>query len=179
MVFGVILGTGVGAGIAWNGEVWTGAQHIAGEWGHHCIDPAGPPCYCGQRGCAEVYLSGPALEGSYADAGGARSSVQEIAMRRDGGEGIAIRVIDSYLGRFGRALANVINILDPGVVVLGGGLSNLPFLYDAGRDAVASRVFNDELRTPILRNQLGDSAGVLGAALLAAEPGATLDPSAW
>ena len=162
LVFGVILGTGVGAGIVVRGSVWSGPQHIAGEWGHHVLDPSGPACYCGQRGCAETFLCGPALEAAY----GASVSAGEIAARATAGEPRATEVLARYCDRFGRALANVINILDPDVVVLGGGVSNLDALYTTGRGAVARYVFNDELRTPIVKNQLGDSAGVLGAALL-------------
>jgi fructokinase len=168
LVFGVILGTGVGGGVVYRGQVWSGPQHIAGEWGHHAIDPAGPPCYCGQRGCVETMLSGPALEAAYRAAGGAAKPAADVAARAVAGEALAAGVLERYLDRFGRALANVIAILDPDVVVLGGGLSNLDVLYTRGREAVARYVFNDELATPIVPNELGDSAGVLGAALLAA-----------
>ena len=168
LVFGVILGTGVGGGIVCGGRLLPGLQHIGGEWGHHSIDPAGPPCYCGQRGCVETLLSGPALEAAYRDAGGASpASASEVARRADAGDAIAARVRDAWLDHFGRALANLIAILDPSVVVLGGGLSNVDVLYDRGRAAVARRIFNDELTTPIVKHQLGDSAGVVGAALLA------------
>ena len=166
VVFGVILGTGVGGGIVVDGRVWSGPQHIAGEWGHHAIDPAGPRCYCGQRGCVETLLCGPALEAAYREAG-ERATAVEIAARASAGDPVATRVVDVWLDRFGRALANVVSILDPDAVVLGGGLSNIDALYTRGREAVARYVFNDELRTPILRNRLGDSAGVVGAALLA------------
>jgi fructokinase len=168
VIFGVILGTGVGGGIVWNGEVWSGPQHIAGEWGHQSLDPAGPVCYCGQSGCTETLLSGPALERAYEARAGVACAAAEIATRAAAGEPPAVAVIDRYLEHFGRAMANVINVLDPDIVVLGGGLSNLEVLYTRGRDAVARYVFNDELRTPIVRNELGDSAGVIGAALLAA-----------
>ena len=167
LVFGVILGTGVGGGIVADGEVWVGTQRIGGEWGHHAIDPAGPACYCGQRGCVETFLAGPALEAAYVAAGGAPATASEIGGRAAAGEACARGVLDRYLERFGRGLANVVNILDPDVIVLGGGLSNLRTLYDDGRTAIARHVFNDELRTPIVANQLGDSAGVIGAALLA------------
>ena len=165
-VFGVILGTGVGGGIVVDGRVWPGLQHIAGEWGHHTLDPGGPACYCGRRGCVETFLCGPALEGQYRDGSGSSCAALEIAQRRSAGDPHATAVLATYLERFGRALGNVINILDPTVVVLGGGLSNLDLLYSEGRAAVARCVFNDELQTPILRHQLGDSAGVIGAALL-------------
>lgn len=167
VVFGVIMGTGVGGGIVVDGAVWPGPQHLAGEWGHHCLDPAGPPCYCGQRGCVETFVSGPALEREYRERTGVALAVPALVERARAGEPAARAVVDGFLTRFGRALANVIDILDPDVVVLGGGLSNIDELYGAGRDAVARCVFNDELRTPIVRNQLGDSAGVIGAALLA------------
>jgi fructokinase len=168
VVFGVILGTGVGGGIVHRGRLWTGPQHLAGEWGHHAIDPAGPPCYCGQRGCVETFLAGPALEAAHRAAGGPPCGAAAVAAAAAAGEEPAAAVLAAWLDRFGRALANVVNILDPDVIVLGGGLSNIAALYAAGRDAVARHVFNDELRTPIVPNQLGDSAGVLGAALLAA-----------
>src|SRR5438876_10940461 len=169
LVFGVILGTGVGGGLVIDGRVRAGPQHIAGEWGHHAIDPSGPACYCGQRGCVETMISGPALEVAYRAAGGSPATAAEVAARAAAGEPRATAVVDRYLDRFGRALANVINILDPDVVVLGGGVSRLDALYTQGREAVARYVFNDELRTPIVPNRLGDSAGVIGAALLAAQ----------
>jgi fructokinase len=125
MAFGVILGTGVGAGIVVDGRVWAGPQHIAGEWGHHRISDDGPPCYCGQRGCVETFLSGPALERAYVDAGGAPVDATAVAARAADGDGRAAAVLDRWIDRFGRALANVVNILDPDVVVLGGGLSHI------------------------------------------------------
>lgn len=167
VVFGVILGTGVGGGIVVHGNIWAGPQHIAGEWGHHSIDPHGPHCYCGRRGCVEKLLAGPALEAAYRAGGGEPVSAAAIAERAANGEASARDALDGYLRVFGRAMANLISILDPSIVVLGGGVSNLEALYDRGRDEVASRVFNDELRTPIVKNALGDSAGVIGAALLA------------
>jgi fructokinase len=166
VAFGVILGTGVGGGIVVDGRVWAGSQHVAGEWGHHRIADDGPPCYCGQRGCVETFLSGPAVERAYADAGGERTPATQVAALAASGEPHARAVLDRYVDVFGRALANVVNILDPDVVVLGGGLSNLDVLYGAGVAAVARYVFNDELRTPIVRNALGDAAGVVGAAWL-------------
>src|SRR6266849_2136031 len=132
LVFGVILGTGVGGGIVIDGRVWTGPQHIAGEWGHHAIDPAGLACYCGQRGCVETLLSGPALEAAYRTAGGPPQSASEVGARAAAGEARASAILDRYLDRFGRALANVVNILDPDVVVLGGGVSKIGALYSRG-----------------------------------------------
>ena len=174
VVFGVILGTGVGGGIVLGGRggraarVWDGPQGIAGEWGHVTLDPvAGPPCYCGRRGCIETYLSGPAIEAAYVARGGAHRSLRDIAAAAAGpGDPVATATLDAALGSFGRALATVVNILDPSVVVLGGGVSNLPLWYERGPAEVARWVFSDELTTPIVRHELGDSAGVLGAALL-------------
>lgn len=166
LVFGVILGTGVGGGIVYRGELRRGPQHLAGEWGHHSIDPAGPPCYCGQRGCVETFIAGPAVEAEYRRLSGDARSMAEIVAAYGRAEVAAAEIFLRFIERFGRALANLIAILDPDVIVLGGGLSNIDALYTLGRDAVARCVFNDELRTPIRRNQLGDSAGVIGAALL-------------
>jgi len=173
MVFGVILGTGIGGGIVVGGRLWSGPQDIAGEWGHHVLDPAGPECYCGARGCVETMLCGPALEAEHVAAGGPPCDAAAVAVRAAAGDERAVRVLDRWLDRFARGIANVINILDPSVVVLGGGLSNIAALYGRGREAVARRVFNDELATPIVQNALGDSAGVIGAALLAAASGRT------
>jgi fructokinase len=166
LVFGVIMGTGVGGGWVYKGELLRGQQHIAGEWGHHCLDGNGPPCYCGQRGCVERYLSGPAVEQRYRERGGATVSMDAVVARARAGEANATAVFEEFLDHVGRALANVVSIIDPDVIVLGGGLSNIDEIYDRGRAAVARYVFNDELRTPIVRHTLGDSAGVIGAALL-------------
>lgn len=171
VAFGVILGTGVGGGVVFRerGEprVWDGAQGIAGEWGHVSLDPdAGPPCYCGRRGCIEQYLSGPAIEGAYARRAGARLRLPDIAARAEQGDAGARALLDSVVDVFGRALAVVIDVLDPDTIVLGGGVSNLRILRERGAEAVARWIFNDEVRTRIVGNSLGDSAGVLGAALL-------------
>ena len=146
--------------------MWQGAQGIAGEWGHHAVFSGedARPCYCGQTGCVEAYASGPAVEADYARRSGSRLAMPAIAAAR-GTDPHARAAVETFLGAFGRALANVIDILDPSAVVLGGGLSNLDFLLTEGRDRVASCVFNDELLTPIVKNELGDSAGVIGAAL--------------
>jgi fructokinase len=166
LVFGIILGTGVGGGIVHRGELLRGPQNLSGEWGHHSIDPAGPVCYCGQRGCVESLISGPAVVRQLVAAGGSATSMEDLVLAYRDGQRSAIDVFAKFLDRFGRAVANLIDILDPDVVVLGGGLSNIEELYTQGRDTVAGYVFNDELRTPIRRNLLGDSAGVIGAALL-------------
>lgn len=166
VVFGAILGTGVGGGVVVRGRIWPGRQGIAGEWGHHAVFAGrGEPCYCGQRGCLESFASGPAVEADYARRSGRALPLAEIAGRR-GSDAHAGAAIDQMLDAFSRGLANVIDILDPTAVVLGGGASNLDLLYDEGAARVAERVFTDRLDTPILRHALGDSAGVLGAALL-------------
>lgn len=167
-VFGVILGTGVGGGIVIDGAARHGHLGIAGEWGHHTLHPGGRPCYCGRQGCVETYLSGPALERRWRELTGQDAPVAEIVAR---GGGEAPEPFESWrselLANFGIALANVINILDPEAVVLGGGVSNVPLLYDEGTEAVHANTFSDVADTPILENELGDSAGVFGAALLA------------
>lgn len=173
VVFGVIMGTGVGGGIVVDGHVWHGLSGIAGEWGHHAVyalppgEEAGPlrRCYCGQRGCLEAYASGPAVEADYERRSGKKASLQAIVDAR-GGSPHARAAIEQLLDAFARGLANVLDVLDPSAVVVGGGVSNLALLYDEGVSRVASYLFNDELATPILRHALGDSAGVLGAALL-------------
>ncbi len=165
VVFGVILGTGVGGGIVMRGEVWDGPQGIGGEWGHHVLEPHGRPCYCGRQGCVERYLAGPDVERAYAQRAGERRALRDIVQRREH-DPHARAVTDEMIDAFGRALGNVICILDPDIVVLGGGVSNVDLLYDEGRGRVAANVFNDELTTPIVRAHLGDSAGVIGAGLL-------------
>ena len=164
MVFGVIMGTGVGGGLVINDEIHTGRTNIAGEWGHHCIRPDGNDCYCGKNGCVETYISGPALEKKWNVLTSDTLPLSEIVKNsKKNTYGIWKR---EFLENFGISLANVIDILDPDVIVLGGGLSNISFLYDEGKDAVYEHVFSDSVDTPILKNQLGDSAGVFGACLL-------------
>lgn len=164
-VFGIIMGTGVGGGIVIDGAVLRGRHHIAGEWGHNVLDASGAACYCGRRGCVETWLSGPAVVRDYRTHGGV-ATVEDIVARASRGEAAAIAALDRLCARFGQALAAVINILDPDVVVLGGGLANVARLYTDGRAALARYVFNDEFTTPLVANAHGDSSGVLGAAQL-------------
>jgi len=166
VVFGVIMGTGCGGGIVLDGKVHRGLQSIAGEWGHTVIDPSGPRCYCGARGCVETFISGSGLENRYAEHAGSPRSVDAIVAAWRGGEAAATATMDDFFARFGQALANLIAVLDPDVVVLGGGLSNIDELYRRGVDEVRRRVFSDALETPIVKHRLGDSAGVIGAALV-------------
>lgn len=176
LVFGIILGTGVGGGIVISdpdprihgapGRTWNGPQGIAGEWGHVTLDPEGPPCYCGRGGCVETYLCGPALEADYARRSGQPRPLAEIAQRAQAQDSDAQQTLQQAARIFGRAVATVINILDPDVIVLGGGVSHLDCWYGLGRIEAARWVFSDELTTPIVRHQISDSAGVLGAALL-------------
>ena len=163
-VFGIIMGTGVGGGIVYQKKLLVGRTNIAGEWGHHTLIRNGNPCYCGKHGCVETYLSGPALESSWKKLSGYSKPMHEIIRDLDGPSAEIWK--NDFLENFGYALANVIDILDPDVIVLGGGLSNIDFLYDEGKKSVYEKVFSDIVDTPIIKNELGDSAGVIGAALL-------------
>lgn len=167
LVFGVIMGTGVGGGLVFRQSIHQGPQHIAGEWGHNILEPDGPPCYCGKNGCVEKFLSGFGLTHAYRERGGDEShDTSAIVERSTQGEPIAEHAMRLFLDRFGHALSYVVNILDPDIIVLGGGMSNIERLYTDGREALARHVFNDELLTRIERNHHGDSAGVRGAAWL-------------
>lgn len=164
-VFGVIMGTGVGGGIVVGGRVLKGCHGIAGEWGHNVLYEGGEPCYCGKHGCVEKYLSGPGVERGYFERSGRRLSCAEIAgVAKE--DPHARATIEQLCLDFGRAIAAVINILDPHAIVLGGGVSNIAELYTQGRESVLPWLFNPGLDSPILRPALGDSAGALGAALL-------------
>jgi len=164
VVFGVIMGTGVGGGIIIDGKIHRGRTYIAGEWGHHTLHQNGNKCYCGKSGCVETYISGPALEKRWSQITGKKESLTAIVQNLDSTDGQLWK--KEFLDNFGTGVANVIDILDPDVIVLGGGISNIDFLYTDGRDSVYDKVFSDLVDTPILKNKLGDSAGVFGAALL-------------
>jgi fructokinase len=171
-VFGVILGTGVGGGIVTAGRVLSGHNLIAGEWGHNPLPVAtadelpGPPCYCGRAGCIETWCAGPAMCADHERATGEPLDPPVIAARAANGDAAAMATLDRHLDRLARALAGVVNILDPDLIVLGGGLSNLDHLYDRLPGAMRRHVISDVFETPILKNRLGDSAGVIGAAWL-------------
>jgi fructokinase len=169
-VFGVILGTGVGGGVVVNGRVLTGPNAIAGEWGHNPLpretDLPLPQCYCGRAGCIETYLSGPAMTRDHAQATHEELSPHDIVARAQGGDARCVGTLERYEKRLARALALVINILDPDVIVLGGGLSNIERLYDRVPRLWAPHVFSDAVATRLARNVHGDSGGVRGAAWL-------------
>lgn len=165
VVFGVIMGTGVGGGIVVHGRAIAGRQGIAGEWGHNFLDEAGGPCYCGRVGCVERILAGPALERYYEAHTGTHLSLKEI-VALDGKDPHATATINRLIQYFGKAMAVVVNILDPDAIVLGGGVGNIDRLYQDGVAEVRNHVFNTRLDTLFLRPKLGDSAGVFGAALL-------------
>jgi fructokinase len=177
VVFGIIMGTGVGGGVVVNGSLLQGAQGIAGEWGHNVLIPFGAPCYCGKNGCVEGVFSGPALELYYQSLLGHNKTgsqkrenhktMREISTLADSGDILAQQTINRLTYWFGKAVAVVVNILDPDVVVLGGGVSNVKSLYTAGYQQLAKDIFNDSVKTKIVQNALGDSAGVFGAAMLA------------
>jgi fructokinase len=200
-VFGVIMGTGCGGGFVMNGRLRSGPNRLAGEWGHVSVDPNGPACWCGQNGCLETYISGSGLEATFRehlarkDANGSKT-YQAPLLSADGPSGRSLNlsaqeilqayetkqtelpywpalreVTEEFLEKFGRGLAQVCAVIDPDVIILGGGLSNSPLLYKYGAERLKRYAFGGELTTPIVKNRLGDSAGVIGAAWLgAAQP---------
>ncbi len=167
VTFGVIMGTGVGGGIVVDGKIIGGRHGIGGEWGHNFLDQSGGACYCGKIGCVEKILSGKNLEIWHEDAFGEKRNLKEIYQAHlSGNDPNADATIDRLMTYFGKAMAVVINILDPDVVMLGGGVGNIDLLYTRGVDEVRKHVFNPELNTQFLKPKLGDSAGVFGAAFL-------------
>jgi predicted NBD/HSP70 family sugar kinase len=167
VVFGIILGTGVGGGVVINGKILNGTQGLAGEWGHNFLDESGGPCYCGHSGCVETVISGTGLEKYYRELTGQNLNLKEIVDRhKKGTDKAATDTINRLCHYFGKAISVVIDIIDPDVVVVGGGVGNIDELYTAGFDSAKSFVFNDGLTTTFLKPALGDSAGVFGAAML-------------
>lgn len=172
VVFGVIIGTGTGGGICINKQVVTGANAIGGEWGHNPLpwlrddERPGLPCYCGQHGCIETFLSGTGLTKHFIAAGGKAKQAQDIILQLDASEPLAQKVMADYEDRMARALASVINIIDPDVIVLGGGLSNITRLYQNVPRLWLDYVFSDHVATRLVAPQHGDSSGVRGAAWL-------------
>ncbi|MFN3840122.1 MAG: ROK family protein [Cyclobacteriaceae bacterium] len=167
VVFGVILGTGVGGGIVINGNVLNGHHGIAGEWGHNFLDDSGGPCYCGKTGCVEKILAGPSLERFYESLTGSKKVLKEIYnLSLSGTDEAAKQTMQRLTHFFGLGLSVVMNILDPDVVVVGGGVGNIDLIYSEGVVSLKKYLFNPRLETPVLKPKLGDSAGVFGAAFL-------------
>jgi predicted NBD/HSP70 family sugar kinase len=167
VVFGVIMGTGVGGGLVINGKVRNGKHGIAGEWGHNFLDDSGGACYCGLVGCVETLISGTAIEKYYESITGRNTSLKKILAAHladeDEAASMAIRRLIHF---FGKGMSSIINVLDPDAIVLGGGLANIDLLYTEGVKEVEKHIFNPKLETPFLKPELGDSAGVFGAAFL-------------
>ncbi len=172
VVFGVILGTGVGGGIVVHGRILTGPNRIAGEWGHNPLpwpdaeDLPGPACYCGKQGCIETFLSGPGIAADYARLHGGVLDAVAIVAGADAGNPACNATLERYEDRLARALAHVVNILDPDVIVLGGGMSNIRRLYREVPRRWGQYVFSDCVETRLAANRYGDSSGVRGAAWL-------------
>jgi len=172
VVFGVILGTGVGGGIVVHGRVLEGPNAIAGEWGHNPLPSASgadlplPPCYCSRRGCVETYLSGPGFADDYRRSSGETLAPPQIVARALNGDSACEAALARYEDRLARSLAYVVNILDPDVIVLGGGMSNVERLYARVPELWRPHVFSDRIETRLVRNRHGDSSGVRGAAWL-------------
>lgn len=172
IVFGVIAGTGVGGGIIINGQPLCGPNAITGEWGHNPLpaptddERPGPPCYCGRTGCIETWLSGPGLSADHERVTGDHLPAAEIAARAAAGDTACAATLERHAKRMAKALASVINILDPHVIVLGGGLSNMDHLYRRVPELWSAHVFSDRVDTRLVPPRHGDSSGVRGAAWL-------------
>jgi fructokinase len=172
IVFGVIVGTGTGGGVVVNGRICTGANAIGGEWGHNPLpwpqddERPGPICYCGRTGCIETFLSGPGLAQDHARVPGERLSASDIAARADRGDGPATASLERYAHRMARSLATIINVVDPHVIVLGGGMSNIERLYVRVPELLPAFVFSDRVATRLVPPKHGDTSGVRGAAWL-------------
>ncbi|NOT73303.1 MAG: ROK family protein [Cyclobacteriaceae bacterium] len=167
VVFGVIMGTGVGGGLVVDGRVINGLHGIGGEWGHNFLDESGGPCYCGKSGCVEKVLSGPSLERYYFSVTGEKKSLKEIYTLYKQGDKIGTQTIQRMSFFFGKAISVITNIIDPDVIVIGGGVGNIDEIYTDGVASLKNFIFNDKVvSTPIVKPMLGDSAGVFGAAYL-------------
>ncbi len=166
LVFGATLGTGCGGGIVFKKEVITGLGSRAGEWGHMTLDPEGPLCMCGKRGCVQTLISGTGLEERYQEQYGEKRSLREVEADYDQGDERAVEFMKVFFRNFGRALANLVTVLDPDIIVLGGGVSNIRALYSEGVREFANCIVPYAQPTPVVQNKLGDSAGVIGAALV-------------
>jgi len=166
IVLGVIIGTGVGAGIVIDKKIFHGKNNFAGEWGHHSIYPMGKDCYCGRKGCVDQYISGVSLEKRWFELTGEKLTVKEILNNHMDSHFSVWK--NEFISNFGSGVANLISIVDPDIIVLGGGLSNIDFIYEEGIKCVTNNLPKHFAPTPIVQNYLGDSSGSLGSALLAA-----------
>ena len=166
IVFGIIMGTGCGGGLCINGILHSGNHGIAGEWGHFSIDPEGEKCFCGNIGCIDTKLTGTGMARSYKKQMNQDLSAEKIVKLARKNDKECRQIFDQFLDDFGKSVGGLISILDPDAIVLGGGLSNIPELYTIGIERVRKYAYHKEVRTPILKNFLGDSAGVFGAAWL-------------
>lgn len=172
VVFAAILGTGCGAGLALDGHPWAGANLVAGEWGHNPLpwptadEVPGPACWCGKTSCIEKWISGTGFADDYARAAGVRLKGEQIVALARRGDAAARGALERYANRLARALAHVVNLLDPDVIVLGGGMSNVDELYEMVPPQLPNYVFGGEADTPVVRSKHGDSSGVRGAAWL-------------
>jgi fructokinase len=168
VVFGVIMGTGVGGGLVVHNKIINGHHGIAGEWGHNILEENGEPCYCGKRGCVEKVIAGPSLEKFYEDKSGKHLKLKQILDNYlNGTDTIAAATINRLLEYYGRAISTLVNVIDPDLILIGGGVGNIDILYTEGYERIKKYVFNNgKLTTPICKPLLGDSAGVFGAALL-------------
>ena len=169
LVFGIIMGTGVGGGIVMDGKIWNGRHGIAGEWGHNFLDESGGPCYCGKTGCVETVISGPATERYYKSLTGEHLKLKEIVSRHQANsDPAATKTIARLCHFFGKGVSVITNLLDPDVIVVGGGVGNIDALYSQGLEDLGKFIFNNRVEVPLLKPSLGDSAGVFGAAALVA-----------
>ena len=167
VVFGIIMGTGVGGGVVIDGKVINGRHGIGGEWGHNFLHESGGSCYCGKSGCVETILSGTGLEKYYFSQAGKHKKLKNIVEDyRSGNDIHARKTMERLFHFFGKGVSSIINMLDPDVIVIGGGVGNINELYTLGKQEVEKHVFNHRMDTLILKPKLGDSAGVFGAALL-------------
>lgn len=168
LVFGIIMGTGVGGGLVVHSSIVGGLHGIGGEWGHNILEEDGQACYCGKKGCVEKVISGPALEDYYLQISGQEKRLKQIvADHLEKSDPFASQTVERLLEYYGRAVSTLINVLDPDVIVVGGGVGNIDLLYQEGYERIKSYIFNSrEVLTPIVKPKLGDSAGVFGAAML-------------
>jgi predicted NBD/HSP70 family sugar kinase len=168
VVFGVILGTGVGGGLVVNGKVINGLHGIGGEWGHNILEEGGEPCYCGKAGCVEKVIAGPSLELFYERQTGDKKKLKDIVQAHiAGSDKNATATMERLFEYYGKAISTLINVIDPDVIVIGGGVGNIDLLYSEGYERIKKYIFNSgEVLTPVVKPKLGDSAGVFGAAML-------------